>query len=55
MYVYLCLLFLSLYLYCLSILFIIYGLSLYYRMLDPRVIGDTHYFTARATQKLLQV
>jgi F-type H+-transporting ATPase subunit beta len=25
------------------------------RMLDPRVIGDTHYQTARATQKLLQV
>lgn len=24
------------------------------RMLDPRVIGDTHYQTARATQKLLQ-
>jgi F0F1-type ATP synthase beta subunit len=25
------------------------------RMLDPRVIGDVHYQTARATQKLLQV
>jgi F0F1-type ATP synthase beta subunit len=25
------------------------------RMLDPRVIGDVHYHTARATQKLLQV
>ena len=25
------------------------------RMLDPRVIGETHYATARATQKLLQV
>lgn len=24
------------------------------RMLDPRVIGDEHYETARATQKLLQ-
>merc|ERR1712228_873010 len=24
------------------------------RMLDPRVIGDTHYEVARATQKLLQ-
>lgn len=24
------------------------------RMLDPRVIGDVHYETARATQKLLQ-
>merc|ERR1712196_208230 len=24
------------------------------RMLDPRVIGDEHYMTARATQKLLQ-
>jgi F-type H+-transporting ATPase subunit beta len=24
------------------------------RMLDPRVIGETHYVTARATQKLLQ-
>jgi F0F1-type ATP synthase beta subunit len=24
------------------------------RMLDPRVIGDEHYKTARATQKLLQ-
>merc|ERR1712196_675555 len=24
------------------------------RMLDPRVIGDEHYNTARATQKLLQ-
>jgi len=24
------------------------------RMLDPRVIGETHYHTARATQKLLQ-
>merc|ERR1712046_219619 len=24
------------------------------RMLDPRVIGDEHYLTARATQKLLQ-
>jgi F-type H+-transporting ATPase subunit beta len=23
-------------------------------MLDPRVIGETHYSTARATQKLLQ-
>ena len=25
------------------------------RMLDPRVIGEVHYSTARATQKLLQV
>jgi F0F1-type ATP synthase beta subunit len=25
------------------------------RMLDPRVIGEVHYTTARATQKLLQV
>jgi F0F1-type ATP synthase beta subunit len=25
------------------------------RMLDPRVIGEVHYATARATQKLLQV
>ncbi len=24
------------------------------RMLDPRVIGEAHYQTARATQKLLQ-
>ncbi len=24
------------------------------RMLDPRIIGETHYATARATQKLLQ-
>lgn len=24
------------------------------RMLDPRVIGEVHYQTARATQKLLQ-